>query len=365
MGAADHTARDGATDGAFHLRARVLPGGQVEDLWVHRGRVGRRAVEGARTIVSGGWVLPALVDAHLHVGVREIGGRLDREVLEEDLRALARGGIGAARVLGSPEPLPAETLRRPGGPLLLTAGVAVAAPGRFIPGWGHLADGDGLPSACVAEAGDGWAKIVADWFDDTGGYGPSYEETDLAAAVSAVHSRGGQVAAHTQSDVGGRRSVAAGVDTIEHGMHLPFDVLPVLAARSGVLVPTGTVFEQLAPSMVGDDVPVALRDWFAEGVGRHRELVQRALDAGVTVLAGTDLPVGALVDEVRWLHEAGMSATDAIGAASWTARDVLDLPRLREGDRADLVWYDRDPREDLELLRAPDLVVLGGAVVGA
>src|SRR5699024_9579320 len=57
----------------------------------------------------------------------------------------------------------------------------------------------------------------------------------------------------------------------------------------------------------------------------------------IPVLAGTVLPVGALVDEVVWLHRAGLSAHDAVGAASWASREVLDLSRLRHGDRADLI----------------------------
>ncbi|ASO18978.1 imidazolonepropionase-like amidohydrolase [Actinoalloteichus hoggarensis] len=345
---------------AAHLRARLLPEGRETDLWIVDGTVSREPVDGARTIASGGWMLPALVDAHLHIGVVEAGGPLELDALDRDLDRLSRSGVGAVRVLGSPRPLPADALARPGGPVVLTAGVPVAAPERFIPGWGRRASDIELAAACVAEARFGWSKIIADWFDDAGGYGPAFSASALAEAVAGVHGRGAGVAVHTQSAAAGRDAVAAGADTIEHGMHLPWSVLPALAARGGALVPTGFVFATSAAEMTDDAVPPALRHWYAEGLAAHPGLVRRAWEEGVTVLAGTDLPVGALVDEIRWLIDAGLPVEDALGAASWTAREFFDLPRLRDGDRADLVWLEHDPRADVELLRTPPLVLLGG-----
>ena len=73
--------------------------------------------------------------------------------------------------------------------------------------------------------------------------------------------------------------------------------------------------------------------------------------------------MGHLIDELRWLLDAGLDPERALGAASWTAREACGFPCLREGERADLLWLERDPREDLEVLRDPDLVVLDGAVV--
>ena len=59
--------------------------------------------------------------------------------------------------------------------------------------------------------------------------------------------------------------------------------------------------------------------------------MRAAYEAGVTVLAGTDLPPGHLSEEVRWLAEAGLPAEVALGAASWNARRFLGLPSIDEG----------------------------------
>ncbi len=123
----------------------------------------------------------------------------------------------------------------------------------------------------------------------------------------------------------------------------------------------------------GDALPVeALRQAVAavHAVGgrvavhaQHADGCAAAVEAGVTVLAGTDSrPNGRVADEVRALAAAGVPAHQALGAASWTARAYLGLAGLTEGAPADAVVYDRDPRTDLAQLDAPRAVILRGAV---
>lgn len=61
--------------------------------------------------------------------------------------------------------------------------------------------------------------------------------------------------------------------------------------------------------------------------------------------------------------EAGLHPEQALGGASWIAREVCGFPSLRVGERADLLWLEHDPREDIDVLKNPNLVVLDGAVV--
>ena len=57
---------------------------------------------------------------------------------------------------------------------------------------------------------------------------------------------------------------------------------------------------------------------------------------------------------MRELARYGMPADDALGAASWRAREWLGLDAaLDEGAPADFVVYDRDPLADLSALRTP------------
>ena len=102
---------------------------------------------------------------------------------------------------------------------------------------------------------------------------------------------------------------------------------------------------------------------------RRQETIMAAHEAGVPIYAGTDaggvLPHGQIAGEVLELAEYGFSAEDALGAASWRAREWLGWnATLEEGAPADFVVYDQDPLADLSILRSPARIVLRGRVVG-
>jgi imidazolonepropionase-like amidohydrolase len=97
----------------------------------------------------------------------------------------------------------------------------------------------------------------------------------------------------------------------------------------------------------------------------RRQVIGSAYEAGVRIYAGTDaggvLPHGLVAEEVAELATYGLSSFDALGAASWRARDWLGLnATLSEGAPADFVVYDADPLEDLTVLQHPVAIVLRG-----
>jgi imidazolonepropionase-like amidohydrolase len=96
-----------------------------------------------------------------------------------------------------------------------------------------------------------------------------------------------------------------------------------------------------------------------------RGVVRAAWEAGVTLLAGTDvaIPHGEVRREIELLASCGLPAEAAVGAGSWAARAFLGLPGIEEGAPADLVAYARDPREDLSVLGEPSAIVLDGRPV--
>ena len=102
-----------------------------------------------------------------------------------------------------------------------------------------------------------------------------------------------------------------------------------------------------------------------------RDLYQRcyprmaaAREAGVPILAGTDaasmVAHGRIGDEIDALKQIGMTSTEALAAASWTARSWLGRPSLEHGAPADLVCYADDPRTGAAVISRPDVVVLRG-----
>jgi imidazolonepropionase-like amidohydrolase len=95
--------------------------------------------------------------------------------------------------------------------------------------------------------------------------------------------------------------------------------------------------------------------------------IAAAYEAGVPIFVGTDaggvIAHGRIVDEIATLHRAGLPLEYVLGGASWRAREYLGRPGLGEGDPADLVIFDADPRLDLATLAAPTRIVLRGRVI--
>jgi imidazolonepropionase-like amidohydrolase len=350
---------------AWRLRGVILPGDEPRDVYVDGDRITFTPVTDAETVAEGGYLMPGLVDAHCHPGTSGIGEPLDEGLLRTHGEQLRAAGVSAVRVPGSAGRLPSWFGDDPDLPRVWGAGLAVAAEGGFFPGWGRQLPADRIPAAAVEEsqASGGWCKLIVDWLTDDGGYGATMSPQVVAEATRAVRQVGGRVAAHTQHAEGGTAAVAAGVDSVEHGMHLPEHLLETMAAQGIALVPTAMTFAQLAPLMDDPEAPSGMRQWFGEGWRRHPGLARAAHEAGVTILAGTDLPPGHLTDEVRWLAGAGLPGEVAVGAASWTAREWLGLPGIEEGAPADIVVFDTDPRVQFDVLDHPSRVVVRGRLV--
>jgi imidazolonepropionase-like amidohydrolase len=92
---------------------------------------------------------------------------------------------------------------------------------------------------------------------------------------------------------------------------------------------------------------------------RLRTLLPLARRLGVPVLTGSDV-VGSVPGEVAWLVRLGLDPTEALGAATSTARAFLGVPDVHAGGPADLVTYDADPRDDPEVLAYPAAVLHAG-----
>jgi imidazolonepropionase-like amidohydrolase len=136
-----------------------------------------------------------------------------------------------------------------------------------------------------------------------------------------------------------------------------------MAEQGTALTPTLSVITtSLAHVRSRPDSP--RKDWYVAGASVHGRLTASAVEAGVTVLAGTDSrPHGRVADEIRAFVDAGVSPHEALAAASWKARSYLGTAGLTEGAPADAVVYDTDPRADLTQLDTPRAVVVRGRLV--
>ncbi|TCP51991.1 imidazolonepropionase-like amidohydrolase [Tamaricihabitans halophyticus] len=355
---------------ALHLRGVVLPEDEPRELWIVNGRIRTEPVPGARTIVDGGYLLPGLVDAHCHIGLGAHGPLpLDEAITDAETDRDA----GTLLIRDCGVPIDNRPLQeRADLPRIVRAGRHLARPKRYLPAIGKELDDPALLPDAVreqAEAGDGWVKLVGDWIDrGVGDLAPLWSDDVLAEAIEVAHRHGARVTAHVFGEDALPGLIGAGIDCIEHGTGLRADTIQEMARRGTALVPTLINIENF-PGFADaaskyPDYAKHMRELYA-GV---RETVGAAIEAGIPVYAGTDagggIAHGRLADEVEALHAVGMPAVDALGAASWLARDWLGFTGLREGAAADVLAYETDPRADLGVLRAPKRIVLRGAVVG-
>jgi imidazolonepropionase-like amidohydrolase len=354
---------------AWHVRGVVLPDDDVIDLWLVGDQVTREPVAGAVTLADRGFILPGLVDAHCHIGIRNGGLPIASVDEARDLAAVDRDrGVLAIRDAGSPYPYP-ELDDDPDMPRLARAGQHVAPVKRYLRDIGVEVEAPDLPAAIRQQAarGNGWVKLVGDWIErGTGDLAPAWDVEAMAGAVAEAHAAGARVAAHVVAEESVAALVRAGVDSVEHGTGLSDVDIEEMARRGTALVPTminvatfGDIAAAAEPKFPGYAAHMrSLRDGFPA-------VVARAYDAGVPIYVGTDagggIGHGEAANEMLLLHErAGMSTVDVLRAASWGAREWLGFAGLVEGGLADLVVYDEDPRVDLRTILSPRLIVLRG-----
>jgi imidazolonepropionase-like amidohydrolase len=200
---------------------------------------------------------------------------------------------------------------------------------------------------------------------------PELTEQELRAIVAVAREVGVRVMSHAQDSESVRRSVVAGVSSVEHAWLADRGAMEVLAGSGAWLVPT-LVVTDVNRTLPGLNPVQRERQDLIER--RHRASTELAVELGVPLATGTDTgEVGVTADlvwrEIALLRDHGATAMAAIRAATSSAARLLgvddEVGTIEVGKRADLMLVDGDPLADLALLGRPRLVVQGGEVVSA
>ena len=324
-----------------------------------------------RIDVSGKWILPGLVDAHVHMNALA------------DASAVLRSGATAVRS-GSSNFYQDVALRplsqwAPGiAPRTRAAGVFVSPQlGDTVLADPHLAPLAALPDGVQSTSdlryltrvnlsrGVDVIKTRANPRAGIAEQDPTelvYDREQISAVVAAAGRAG--VPCHAYSEAGIDGAVRAGVRSIEHGVFVGEATLDRMSRNGTYFTPTIAAILGMASS---PDPILAERGRTYTPV--LQAAVREAHARGVTVVAGTD-SFGTDVDpigrEVRHLIEAGLPHLEAIRAATTHAARLLHwsrrIGRLVRGYDADLVVVDGNPLQDAAALERIKLVVAQGAV---
>ena len=339
-----------------------------DELWVVDGRITFSQPTAPAETVRG-WVLPGLVDAHCHVGLDAHGAVDDETTLAQ---ALADRDTGALLLRDAGSPADTRWIDdRDDLPRLVRAGRHIARTRRYIRNYAQEIEPDDLVAEVVRQAGrgDGWVKLVGDWIDrSVGDLAPCWPADAAAEAIAAAHAAGARVTAHCFAEDSLPDLAAAGIDCVEHATGLTDDTIALFAERGIAIVPTLVNIATFPTIAAGAEERFPRYAQHMRALHARRfDTVGAAYDAGIPIYVGTDaggsLPHGLAAAEIAELVRAGLPPEAALDAATWSARAWLGFPGLEEGASADLVVYPEDPRTDVSVLAAPDLIVLRGTPV--
>lgn len=178
------------------------------------------------------------------------------------------------------------------------------------------------------------------------------------------------VAAHCHGKPGIMAALRAGVHTIEHGTFLDEEAAEAMKDAGAILVTTRSVKVRMMEYGKNKGLPDYAWRKLQATADRHRQAVELAIRAGVTIAAGTDTLTTGDDSALRWgehglelklLVDAGMSPLQAIEAATATAPKTLgpQAPHagvLEAGWDADLCAVSSNPLDHIEVLAHPDNV---------
>jgi imidazolonepropionase-like amidohydrolase len=187
-----------------------------------------------------------------------------------------------------------------------------------------------------------------------------FNEEEIRVLVEEATKFGRRVAAHAHGADGIRKALQAGVATIEHGTYLFQDPASIhwMAEHGIFLVPTLKVGWDIINAN-DPSIPAWIMEKNKATQGEAELSLKMAYESGVPIAMGSD--VGTPLNyhgenglEIYWMGQAGLSAMDAIVAATGNAARALGwetwMGTLEPGKVADLIALASNPLDDLRVL---------------
>jgi imidazolonepropionase-like amidohydrolase len=194
---------------------------------------------------------------------------------------------------------------------------------------------------------------------------PTFTVDELKKAVEVAGSSGREVAVHSTTAEGMRRSILAGVTTIEHGDDGTPEIFQQMKQKGIALCPTlsaGEAIEEYHGWQKGKDKE-------PQRISNKRKSFKAALDAGVIICMGGDVGVFTHGDNAREMEamvDYGMLPLNVLRSATSVNADVFKMAdkigRIKTGLFADLVAVEGNPAENISAVRKIKFVMKDGII---
>lgn len=376
--------------------------------------------EGTQIInVSNKWIIPGLIDAHVHAES------------EEDLKTMLRWGVTSVRLMAediaAAQKLTAESRTRTDIPEVFPAApIFTRKAGWWDQGQPADANLNRFPSTSsearsavqkAKQLGSAEIKLMLDdmaWCRAPKPSLPRMSHEIAAALISEARKVGLRVSVHAPNPADAKEAITDGATALAHGVLEPFDAgtIAVMKSRPVFYIPTMDIFEFLAdtrkfvdgvlfdpeggffedlqmgfvrgwlsPSVVERYRSAAYSDTYRdrypnfENVKSHLPALRRNLktlhDDDVPIALGTDMwafPGLGVSIEMDLYVRAGLTPLEAIRSATQTGAQSLGIEKdrgtLEPGKRADFLVLLADPMWSAKNTRYLDGIYKAGTRVG-
>lgn len=331
--------------------------------------------------LGGKWIIPGLIDCHIHLDLYGFGDTYQENRIEDKLRTLR-----SAKLMSDTLKAGFTTIRNVGtvnfidfavkagiqagyfsGPRIVTSGkiISMTCSGtEYFDGMYRIADGvDDCRKAAREQLKEGadCLKLMATGAVMNPGGVPGAAQLgvgEIQAVVEEGLKLGKHTAAHAHGAQGIINAVKAGVRTIEHGTMADDKAIEAMAKAGTYLVPTMSLHDVFMAHI--DTVPDFMIEKSVGMQVEYIDIVKKAVKAGIPIAMGTDAGTnynyhGNNANEIVYLVENEiMTPLEAISAATLTAAKAIEMDHLvgslDTGKLADFLLLNKDPLSDIKIL---------------
>lgn len=320
------------------------------------------------------YVMPGLIDAHVHIRYDPFGDPEQRSHeyqalrgIENARKSLAHGvtTLGEAGGIGNVVFAVRNAINNgvTVGPRLFVSGEMITITGGRSKNSRERLEVNGADSArkvtrsLLMYHNADFIKLGATGAISSAHTGPRHPQLsvdEIRACVEEAHNCGKMVHSHCYGAKGITNSLESEVDVIVHGQTLSDGHIRYMKENDRILMPTLKAFCGHRDNLEKGGVHTRMVD---TGIWPETEPnFKRALDAGITIAMGTDagMPDDHFTNnylDLQYMVEWGMSPAQAVMAGTFNAAKSLGvdnrLGTLEQGKYADILVLGRDPTEDI------------------